>query len=181
MRHLCPIGLAPYKSSTTLNRFNAFSEHLRPICGIQCLGASAILQEMAGKKGKKAEAGQKGKKVEPTKAALLSDSDSDEPEGVSDEEEVQKDDESFFWDKEDEDDEDENEFEKKAKALDKAKAQEEKDAEDELQTNIAAKEKFVLPSGQEIEKEKIQPPDLALVRQRIDDIISVLAKFRENR
>lgn len=142
--------------------------------------------------------GKRAAKPEPTKKAALIES-SDEEEDViggeeeeEDEEEDEFDgemkgtdadekngDDSFFWDKDD--DEKEGSFERKARLLDQAKKQEEADAEEELQTNMAAKEKFVLPSGQEVEKEKIQPPDLAIIRQRMDSIISVLAKFNENR
>jgi len=54
-------------------------------------------------------------------------------------------------------------------------------AEEELQTNIAQSEVFVLPSGQEIEKESIEPPDLAQVNQRIKDNLHALSDFKKNR
>lgn len=54
-------------------------------------------------------------------------------------------------------------------------------AEAELQTNIARMEKVVLPSGQEIEKEASQPPDLVLVQQRMKDVTFILADFANRR
>lgn len=53
--------------------------------------------------------------------------------------------------------------------------------DEELQTNIAETQKFVLPSGQEIEKDAMVAPDLALVQQRIQDVIRVLGNFKELR
>lgn len=55
------------------------------------------------------------------------------------------------------------------------------DESGELQTNIAQTQKFVLPSGQEIEKEAIMAPDLALLSTRIQDVIRVLGNFKELR
>ena len=54
-------------------------------------------------------------------------------------------------------------------------------AEDELQTNIAQMETYKLPSGQEIEKEAQQAPDLALIQQRIKDVSAVLGDFTNRR
>ncbi|KAI9140094.1 NOL1/NOP2/sun family-domain-containing protein [Paraphysoderma sedebokerense] len=51
--------------------------------------------------------------------------------------------------------------------------------EQELQTNINETEVFTLPSGQEIEKEKLMPPDLALVQTRIQEVVKVLSNFSE--
>ncbi|XP_032069953.1 probable 28S rRNA (cytosine(4447)-C(5))-methyltransferase [Thamnophis elegans] len=56
---------------------------------------------------------------------------------------------------------------------------EEKDAD--LQLNMEAEECFVLPSGQEIEKETAQPPDLQLIHQRIKDNMEVLQNFSSKR
>ncbi|XP_015669487.1 probable 28S rRNA (cytosine(4447)-C(5))-methyltransferase [Protobothrops mucrosquamatus] len=58
-------------------------------------------------------------------------------------------------------------------------AEEEKDTD--LQLNMEAQECFVLPSGQEIEKEAAQPPDLQLIHQRIKDNMEVLQNFSSKR
>ena len=42
-------------------------------------------------------------------------------------------------------------------------------------------EKFILPSGQEIEKEKETPPDMVLVKTRIEENIAALKNFNEKR
>ncbi|XP_074654658.1 uncharacterized protein LOC141908477 isoform X2 [Tubulanus polymorphus] len=72
-------------------------------------------------------------------------------------------------------------IEKASRKLEKQKKKEVKEAEKELQTNIAQSEKFVLPSGQEIEKDAVQAPDLALIQQRMKDIIQVLGDFKNRR
>nr|XP_034315222.1 25S rRNA (cytosine-C(5))-methyltransferase nop2 isoform X1 [Crassostrea gigas] len=86
---------------------------------------------------------------------------------------------------EDEDDEDENEdmlpIEKAAKKLNKKQEKDRKLAEAELQTNISEMEKYTLPSGQEIEKESQQPPDLQLILQRIKEVQHVLGDFKGRR
>ncbi|XP_053226747.1 probable 28S rRNA (cytosine(4447)-C(5))-methyltransferase [Podarcis raffonei] len=51
----------------------------------------------------------------------------------------------------------------------------------DLQLNVDTEENFVLPSGQEIEKEAAQPPDLQLIHQRIKDNIEVLQDFSAKR
>lgn len=51
------------------------------------------------------------------------------------------------------------------------------EAEDDVEINISEKETFVLPSGQEIELEKTQPPSLDLVRERMDRVIYILGDF----
>ncbi|KAK3740951.1 hypothetical protein QZH41_017804 [Actinostola sp. cb2023] len=82
------------------------------------------------------------------------------------------------------DDDDDSEMlpiEKKAKKLDKKKARDKKLAEKELKTNIAETETFVLPSGQEIEKEANEPPDLTLINQRIRENIAALNNFSKVR
>ena len=38
--------------------------------------------------------------------------------------------------------------------------------------NVAETEKFILPSGQEIEKEKTAPPDMVMVKSRIEENIA---------
>merc|ERR1712165_272344 len=42
-------------------------------------------------------------------------------------------------------------------------------------------ETYKLPSGQEIEKEATQAPDLALIQQRIKDVSAVLGDFTNRR
>lgn len=76
-----------------------------------------------------------------------------------------------------------DEFEEKPKELE-IESQEEKlseNSDDELLTNISEKKKFILPSGQELEKEKAQPPDLIIINQRIKDIINVISNFASRR
>ncbi|XP_078725844.1 28S rRNA (cytosine(4447)-C(5))-methyltransferase [Lampetra fluviatilis] len=53
--------------------------------------------------------------------------------------------------------------------------------EDDMQTNIVESERFVLPSGQEIEKEAVQPPDLQVIHQRMQDNLAVLGDFTNRR
>ncbi|XP_011270379.1 hypothetical protein CAOG_08749 [Capsaspora owczarzaki ATCC 30864] len=53
--------------------------------------------------------------------------------------------------------------------------------DDGLQTNISGRDTFTLPSGQEIEKESLLPPDRVLLQQRIKDNIMVLADFAKLR
>uniref|UniRef100_UPI00358F15DA 28S rRNA (cytosine(4447)-C(5))-methyltransferase-like isoform X1 n=1 Tax=Myxine glutinosa TaxID=7769 RepID=UPI00358F15DA len=57
------------------------------------------------------------------------------------------------------------------------KQQRQEEEQDGIQINISEDEKFVFPSGQEIEKEAVQPPDLQVVQQRIHDNVAVLANF----
>ncbi|EDO40895.1 predicted protein [Nematostella vectensis] len=71
--------------------------------------------------------------------------------------------------------------EKKAKKLDKKKARDKKLADEEMKTNISSTEVFVLPSGQEIEKEANEPPELALINQRIRENIQALSNFSKAR
>ncbi|KAK6176431.1 hypothetical protein SNE40_014718 [Patella caerulea] len=93
------------------------------------------------------------------------------------------DDSSDEDDEEDEDDDDDDllPVEKAAKKLAKKQKKETDASEKELQTNIANTEKFVLPSGQEIEKDAHQAPDLTILNQRIADIMDVLGDFKNRR
>ncbi|XP_078697795.1 uncharacterized protein LOC144925590 [Branchiostoma floridae x Branchiostoma belcheri] len=112
--------------------------------------------------------------------------DEDGSEGEEDE-----DDESDNSDSSDDDDDDDGEeqeeeeallpIEKAAKKLKKKQQREEKLGEEELRTNIAEAETFVLPSGQEIEKESVQPPDLTMIHMRIKENMAVLADFNNKR
>ncbi|KAM7178711.1 28S rRNA (cytosine(4447)-C(5))-methyltransferase [Macrochelys suwanniensis] len=61
-----------------------------------------------------------------------------------------------------------------------SKGQEEEEDAD-LQLNMEIDEQFVLPSGEEIERETAEPPDLHLVHQRIKDNVEVLQDFRVKR
>ncbi|XP_056007074.1 uncharacterized protein LOC125664392 isoform X4 [Ostrea edulis] len=72
-------------------------------------------------------------------------------------------------------------IEKAAKKLNKKQEKDRKLAEAELQTNIADMEKYTLPSGQEIEKESHQTPDLQLIQQRIKEVQHVLGNFKSRR
>ncbi|KAM9174129.1 28S rRNA (cytosine(4447)-C(5))-methyltransferase [Pangshura tecta] len=62
----------------------------------------------------------------------------------------------------------------------RSKGQEEEEDTD-LQLNMEIDEQFVLPSGEEIEKETAEPPDLLLIHQRIKDNVEVLQDFRVKR
>ncbi|XP_034997105.2 probable 28S rRNA (cytosine(4447)-C(5))-methyltransferase [Zootoca vivipara] len=63
----------------------------------------------------------------------------------------------------------------------KRDAAQEQSKDTDLQLNVDTEENFVLPSGQEIEKEAAQPPDLQLIHQRIKDNIEVLQDFSAKR
>ncbi|XP_041124180.1 probable 28S rRNA (cytosine(4447)-C(5))-methyltransferase [Polyodon spathula] len=80
------------------------------------------------------------------------------------------------------------ERQKKRALLEKERGEREEESEeekveeeDDLQLNIEELEKFTLPSGQEIEKESVQPPDLQVVHQRIKDNVEVLGDFSKKR
>lgn len=82
----------------------------------------------------------------------------------------------------DSDDDDELSIEKKSKDnLKKQMAISKKIQDSDLVTNIAETSSFVLPSGQEIEKEGIQPPSIDIVHQRIKNVIYVLSDFANRR
>jgi len=53
--------------------------------------------------------------------------------------------------------------------------------EKEVQLHMQKREVFTLPSGQEIEKEAAQPPDLQIIQARIKDVIDVLKDFKAKR
>ncbi|XP_078615035.1 uncharacterized protein LOC144884068 [Branchiostoma floridae x Branchiostoma japonicum] len=111
---------------------------------------------------------------------FLDDDDSDE--GSEEDEDDDSD------DSDDDDDAEEQEgdeallpIEKASKKLKKRQQREEKLGEEELRTNIAEAETFVLPSGQEIEKESVQPPDLTMIHMRIKENMAVLNDFNKKR
>eukprot|EP00112_Aurelia_sp_Birch-Aquarium-sp1_P001071 Seg1108.10 transcript_id=Seg1108.10/GoldUCD/mRNA.D3Y31 product="28S rRNA cytosine-C5-methyltransferase" protein_id=Seg1108.10/GoldUCD/D3Y31 len=72
-------------------------------------------------------------------------------------------------------------IEKKSMKLDAKKKQIKALADAELQTNIKDSEIFTLPSGQEIEKEGNEAPDLTLIYQRIKDNFHALSNFKTMR
>lgn len=78
-------------------------------------------------------------------------------------------------------DADELPVEAASRKLERKQAEDAKLAEEEMKTNISESEIFTLPSGQEIEKEKAEPPDLAIISERIKDIINVLGDFANRR
>ncbi|XP_070598198.1 28S rRNA (cytosine(4447)-C(5))-methyltransferase [Erythrolamprus reginae] len=63
----------------------------------------------------------------------------------------------------------------------KQRVEQEEEKDTDLQLNMGAEESFVLPSGQEIEKEAAQPPDLQIIHQRIKDNMEVLQDFNSKR
>ena len=80
-----------------------------------------------------------------------------------------------------EEDDDEMKIEKKSKKLHAAQMKMLEESQAELKTNIEGEtEKFVLPSGQEIEKEDAAP-DLQIVQARMADVIKVLQDFKNRR
>ncbi|XP_073246286.1 28S rRNA (cytosine-C(5))-methyltransferase-like isoform X1 [Porites lutea] len=107
----------------------------------------------------------------------------DEFNGESDgnEEDDSDDDSDDDVDGDDDDEEEMLPIEKKSKKLDKKKARDKALAEEELKTNISETEVFVLPSGQEIEKEANEHADLALINQRIRDNLQALSNFNNAR
>uniref|UniRef100_A0A224Z3K0 Ribosomal RNA methyltransferase Nop2 n=1 Tax=Rhipicephalus zambeziensis TaxID=60191 RepID=A0A224Z3K0_9ACAR len=84
-------------------------------------------------------------------------------------------------DDEEESDDEELPIEAASRKLQKRQEEDRKLAEEELKTNIAESEVFTLPSGQEIEKEKAEPPDLAIISERIKDVTFVLNDFASRR
>jgi ribosomal RNA methyltransferase Nop2 len=72
-------------------------------------------------------------------------------------------------------------IEKAAKRLAAMEKRVEKEAQAELQTNMQEIQTFQLPSGQEIEQEKLVAPDLTLLNQRIQDVLFTLADFRKKK
>lgn len=82
------------------------------------------------------------------------------------------------------------EVEKRSRRLDAAAAQRAAEAaaearhmarDDAMETNIQDMELVTLPSGQQVEAERLAPPDLALVQRRIKDVVRVLDDFARQR
>lgn len=126
-----------------------------------------------------------------TKQLLGSDDDDDdgsddqqEDFGESSDDDAAMDDEfagSESGEDEDESDDEELPIEAASRKLQKRQDEDRKLADEELKTNIAESEVFTLPSGQEIEKEKAEPPDLAIISERIKDVTFVLNDFASRR
>ncbi|KAJ3055410.1 rRNA (cytosine-C5-)-methyltransferase nop2 [Rhizophlyctis rosea] len=76
-------------------------------------------------------------------------------------------------------DSEELEVEREARELDEQARVDEELAEAELQTNIAERERFTLPSGQEIERDAQVAEDISLVQTRISEIVRILNNFKE--
>ena len=89
----------------------------------------------------------------------------------------------FESDDEDSEDGDEEEMavEKASKKLDKKQKRLEASANEDLQVLMSQREVFQLPSGQEVEKEAAQPPDLQIIQARIKDVVDVLKDFANKR
>ena len=75
------------------------------------------------------------------------------------------------------DDDDLLPIEKESKKLLKKQRKVDKQSEEELKLNLANRGRFNLPSGQELEEESVQPPDLQILQGRIKDVIGVLQDF----
>ncbi|KAJ3090418.1 rRNA (cytosine-C5-)-methyltransferase nop2, partial [Physocladia obscura] len=80
---------------------------------------------------------------------------------------------------ENDEEDDEMEIEREAREQDREIKELEDLGEEELKTNIEQREKFVLPSGQEIEKSSVQTEDLQIILTRIQEIVRVLSNFKE--
>ncbi|KAJ3098877.1 rRNA (cytosine-C5-)-methyltransferase nop2 [Phlyctochytrium planicorne] len=94
--------------------------------------------------------------------------DDDEPAGVMEDS-----------DDDDVEDQELNDFEREGLEEDEEEEELERLAEEELKTNIAQREVFVLPSGQEVEQDQNQSEDLQMVHTRIQEIVRVLHNFKE--
>merc|ERR550519_3013037 len=110
-------------------------------------------------------------------------SDDDEPGG---DDNLDGDELESASDDDDDDDDDEDtgdtlKIEKDSKKLEKKQQKILAEADAEMKMNFAQTEKFTLPSGQEIEKETAQPPDLQIIQARIRDVIQVLQDFKNRR
>merc|ERR1719402_1914380 len=104
--------------------------------------------------------------------------DSDEDESDDEGGDIFNEQESDSDDEEDDDDDEDTgdtlKIEKDSKKLEKKQQKILAEADAEMKMNFAQTEKFTLPSGQEIEKESSQAPDLQIIQARIRDVIQVL-------
>ena len=132
------------------------------------------------------------------KQALFDDEDDDDLRDEFGSEDDSEDDEEEDSEEDSEDEEELLDVERRARKLDADAARRQREAEEEtaemvghqrqrqrltkapatdLDTNIQELEIVTLPSGQQIETERLAPPDLALVQRRIRDIVRVLDDF----
>ena len=72
-------------------------------------------------------------------------------------------------------------IEREAKKLEKKEKKIMKEAEEEMKLNMADRETFTLPSGQDVEREALQAPDLQIIQTRVKDVIEVLKDFSARR
>lgn len=72
-------------------------------------------------------------------------------------------------------------IEKKSRQLKLKQTKEDELAEAELKLNIQQSEKYTLPSGEEVEKELLLPPDLTVLKTRINEVVGVLSDFTKKR
>ena len=128
------------------------------------------------------------------KRKLLEESDDDDDDDDNDEDDNEEAEEEGLSEVEDDDeesegsqdesesDEDEMKVEKASRKLQsKHDKMMEEDGIPQLKLNLGGTEKFLLPSGQEIEKESNVAPDLQIVQGRITEVISVLKDFKAKR
>ena len=108
------------------------------------------------------------------------DSDDDEGGDVKAPGESGEDDSDEDSDDEDGDDE-EMKIEKQSKKLHAKQIKMLEESQKEMKMNIGETEKFVLPSGQELEQEVSTAPDLQIIQSRIGDVINVLKDFKARR
>ena len=80
-----------------------------------------------------------------------------------------------------EEEDSELEIEKQSRMLDDEALEDEELAEEELRTNIEQREKVIFSSGQEVDAEQDMNPDLAVVQNRMQEIIRILSNFSELR
>lgn len=107
--------------------------------------------------------------------------------GSSDDEDVDgSEDEDEDGSEEEDDSDEELDVERRSRKLDASAARRKREAaeetahmarDDAMETNIQDIEVVTLPSGQQIEAERLAAPDLALVQRRIRDIVRVLDDF----
>jgi len=107
--------------------------------------------------------------------------DDDEEDDDEDGEEDEDEDEDEDHEEDEDEDDEEMDVEKASRKLDKKHKKMMKASDKEMVMNFGETEKFILPSGQEIEKEKSQPPDLQIIQSRIREVINVLSDFKNKR
>jgi len=119
--------------------------------------------------------------VEVKPSGDASDESEEEKEGGNEEDQDGLGDSDDDSDDEGSDDNEELQIEKDSRKLEKKQKKILSEADDEMKMNIAQTETFTLPSGQEIEKESAQPPDLQIIQARIREVIQVLQDFKNRR